>query len=126
MEEKEFNSINVIPLVDIMLVLLTIVLVTATFIVEGTIPVKLPVASSSKTTNVKTYKIILTRKGEIFFENKKLSLKDLSHICSAIASQNPNISIFADQKATVQQIVKILDVLKKYKIKKVFIKTRIK
>ena len=35
MEEKEFDYINVIPLVDVMLVLLTIVLTTSTFIASG-------------------------------------------------------------------------------------------
>lgn len=39
--DEEIDSINVIPLVDIMLVLLTIVLTTATFIVAGHIPVDL-------------------------------------------------------------------------------------
>jgi biopolymer transport protein ExbD len=35
MDEKGFESINVIPLVDVMLVLLTIVLTTSTFIAMG-------------------------------------------------------------------------------------------
>ncbi|MBK8509906.1 MAG: biopolymer transporter ExbD [Candidatus Competibacter sp.] len=39
--DEEIAAINVIPLVDIMLVLLTIVLTTATFIVTGHIPVDL-------------------------------------------------------------------------------------
>ena len=42
MDEKGFESINVIPLVDVMLVLLTIVLTTSTFIAMGAIPVQLP------------------------------------------------------------------------------------
>jgi biopolymer transport protein ExbD len=32
MEEKEFDYINMIPLIDVMLVLLTIVLMTSTFV----------------------------------------------------------------------------------------------
>jgi biopolymer transport protein ExbB/TolQ len=35
MEEKEFDYMNVIPLVDVMMVLLTIVLMTSTFIASG-------------------------------------------------------------------------------------------
>ncbi|MFH0786115.1 MAG: biopolymer transporter ExbD, partial [Pseudomonadota bacterium] len=35
MEEKEFDYINVIPLVDVMLVLLTITLTTSSFIASG-------------------------------------------------------------------------------------------
>jgi biopolymer transport protein ExbD len=45
MENKEFDYINVIPLVDVMLVLLTIVLTTSTFIAAGQIPISLPKAS---------------------------------------------------------------------------------
>jgi biopolymer transport protein ExbD len=39
--EREIAQINVIPLVDVMLVLLVIVLTTATFITTGTVPVDL-------------------------------------------------------------------------------------
>jgi len=35
------NQINVIPLVDVMLVLLVIVLTTATFVTAGQVPVEL-------------------------------------------------------------------------------------
>ena len=42
--DEEISGINVVPLVDVMLVLLTIVLTTATFIVTGRIPVDLAVA----------------------------------------------------------------------------------
>jgi Biopolymer transport protein len=42
MEEKEFDYINMIPFIDVMLVLLTIVLTTSTFVATGVIPVELP------------------------------------------------------------------------------------
>ena len=41
MKEKEFDYINVIPFIDIMLVLLTIILTTSTFIAQGAVPVEL-------------------------------------------------------------------------------------
>lgn len=37
MEEKEFDYINMIPFIDVMLVLLTIVLMTSTFVAGGII-----------------------------------------------------------------------------------------
>ena len=49
--EREVDQINVIPLVDIMLVLLVIVLTTATFITTGQIPVNLAKASASSGTS---------------------------------------------------------------------------
>ncbi len=48
MDEKEFDYLNVIPLVDVMLVLLTIVLTTSTFIATGGIQVELPEAASTE------------------------------------------------------------------------------
>ncbi len=45
--EREVNQINVIPLVDVMLVLLVIVLTTATFITAGQIPVNLAKAKEA-------------------------------------------------------------------------------
>ncbi len=77
MEEKEFDYINVIPLVDIMLVLLTIVLVTATFIVQGSIPVRLPTSKHTNIKNIRSFQITITEKGEIFFERRKVKLEEL-------------------------------------------------
>ena len=46
--EQEFDYLNVIPLVDVMLVLLTIVLTTSTFIATGGIAVNLPKAEGGE------------------------------------------------------------------------------
>lgn len=77
MEEKEFDYINVIPLVDIMLVLLTIVLVTATFIVQGSIPVRLPTSKYANVKNIRSFQITITKKEIYFLKEEKLSWKSL-------------------------------------------------
>jgi len=124
MEEKEFNYINVIPLVDIMLVLLTIVLVTATFIVQGSIPVNLPQAKHSETSTFKSYQLTITKQGELFFEGRKISLEDLEEIAKTLR-EDPQITIFSDKEAKVQSLIEVLDILKKNDIKKVAIRTEI-
>ncbi len=124
MEEKEFNYINVIPLVDIMLVLLTIVLVTATFVVQGSIPVKLPSAKNAEAKNVKSFQITINKRGEVFFEGKKVDFKGLEEIVKSL-DKSSQISIFADKSAKIQPLVSVLDILKKYGIKKALIKTEL-
>ena len=47
MKHKPMASMNVIPFIDIMLVLLVMVLTTATFIRQGIIPVDLPEAKAA-------------------------------------------------------------------------------
>lgn len=124
MEEREIDYINVIPLVDIMLVLLTIVLVTATFIVQGSIPVNLPQAKHSEASALKTYQITITKEGDLFFEGRKITLRDLNEIAESL-QEDSQIAIFSDREAKVQSLVEVLDILKKNEIKRVAIRTEI-
>jgi biopolymer transport protein ExbD len=61
--ERELNQINVIPLVDVMLVLLVIVLTTATFITTGQVPVDLAKAKESGSQKDMPLVITLTADG---------------------------------------------------------------
>ncbi|MFN7066051.1 MAG: ExbD/TolR family protein [Aquificaceae bacterium] len=124
MEDKEFSSINVIPFVDILLVLLTIVLITATFIVQGVIPVNLPRASQAKEEAIRTIEITITKEGKIFFEGKSLSLEELESFLKGV-DPSLRISISADKEASVQSLVSVLDLLKRYNLEKVLIRTEI-
>ena len=45
---KPLSQINVIPFIDVMLVLLAVVLTTATFVAQGKIPVSLPGATEAE------------------------------------------------------------------------------
>jgi len=124
MEDREFKDINVIPLVDIMLVLLTIVLITATFVIQGSIPVNLPTAKSQEVRELKGFEIAITKSGEILFEGKRVSLEDLERIIST-ANRDANIKVLADKDASVQSLVSVLDVLKKLGFTNVSIRTEI-
>ncbi len=125
MEEKEFSSMNVIPLVDIMLVLLTIVLITATFVVQGSIPVNLPRASQKQEEAIRSVEIILTKEGRLFFEGREVSLRELEEI---LKNLNPSarISIAGDKDANLQSLVSLLELLKKYQFERVSIRTEVR
>ena len=68
--EREVNQINVIPLVDVMLVLLVIVLTTATFISTGQIPVNL--AKPRRPGIIKDVPVVvtLTANGDLFLNDR--------------------------------------------------------
>lgn len=70
--DHELNQINVIPLVDVMLVLLVIVLTTATFISTGQIPVDLAQADATSATPSEPITITITSSGEIFLDGAQL------------------------------------------------------
>ncbi|KJU87291.1 Biopolymer transport protein ExbD/TolR, partial [Candidatus Magnetobacterium bavaricum] len=109
MQEREFDYINVIPLVDIMLVLLTIVLTTSTFIATGVIPVELPVASKGGETALKTVTIDIDKAGIIYVDSRALSLEALRNRLASVGREVP-VLIRADRDIRLQVFVGVLDV----------------
>jgi len=112
LEEKEFDYINVIPLVDIMLVLLTIVLTTATFIAQGKIAVNLPSAKSAEKLRkeFKSVEITIKPPRTIFLDGVKVSLEELEEKLKGYP-RDVRISIMADRTVKVATFIQVLDVL---------------
>ncbi len=122
MEEKEFDYMNVIPLVDVMLVLLTIVLTTSTFIASGAIPVELPKASKSREEILKTQTIEINREGQVYLNSRPVSLDELKESLQAFGRDIP-ILIRADRTLELQIFVDVIDVVKNLGFKKVSLQT---
>ncbi len=122
MEEKEFDYINVIPLVDVMLVLLTIVLTTSTFIASGIIPVELPRASKSHEETLKTQTVEIDKRGNIYLNSKLMSLESLRDSIISLDKAIP-ILIRADRDISLQVFVDVLDIVKKLGFRKVSLQT---
>ena len=123
MEEKGFDSINVIPLVDVMLVLLTIVLTTSTFIAVGAIPVELPKAENSSLEMLKTTTIEIDRQGGLYLDAKPSSVVHLKNSLTKLQRSQP-ILIRADKDIALQIFVDVMDVVKGLGFRKVSLQTR--
>jgi len=124
MKLQKFNTINVIPFIDVLLVLLAIVLLTSTFIAKGDIPVSLAKASSANSTKP-NHEITLTIKEDnsmflnashISFEGLEVKIKEFD-----IASL---IYIKCDKKAEFESFVKVLDLLKSNQFENISIVTK--
>jgi biopolymer transport protein ExbD len=123
MNERPFETINVIPFIDIMLVLLTMVLTTANFIVTGRIPVALPQASPTKVEKHQDKTIELTADGTIYFDKAPMPVADLE---SKVRELPPDTSflIRADRNLAFQKFIDVADVLKKLNFSHVAVQTR--
>jgi biopolymer transport protein ExbD len=124
MEEKEFDYINVIPFVDIMLVLLTIVLTTSTFIATGGIPVNLPKASKNQEQSLKVRTIEIDRAGSIFFNGRLVTLQSLLDTMRPLDRSTPFL-IRADRDLALQNFVDVLDTVKNAGFRQVSLQTEI-
>lgn len=122
MKEKEFDYINVIPLVDVMLVLLTIVLTTSTFIASGAVPVELPRASKNQQETLRTQTIEIDKKGSIYLNSRPVTLDGLRGSIKNLDKSLP-ILIRADRDIALQVFVDVLDVIKNLEFRKVSLLT---
>lgn len=110
------DSINIIPLLDIMLVLLAIVLTTATFVANGRIPVDL--AKSDSAAPAKTEPLVLTMTDKHQFYLNDQPIKDLA---SALAGKKHDTPVLlrADGKLKLHDFVSTVDAIKQQGFSKV-------
>jgi len=119
---KDFDTMNVIPLVDVMLVLLTIVLMTSTFIATGGLAVELPRASKSLQEQLSTTVIEIDKTGILYMNSRPQTLTTLRDFFINQSRETP-ILIRADRDIRLQVFVDVLDLIKGLKYKKVSIQT---
>ncbi|MDQ7062098.1 MAG: biopolymer transporter ExbD [Sulfurimonas sp.] len=122
--QKRFDEINVIPFIDIMLVLLVMVLTTSTFIKQGIIPVDLPTAKGSAKEDVKNeVTIYVNDKGQIFFEKEELKLSMLEEKLAQV-SKTKTIILRSDKESKFQDFVNVMDILKRLGHEQLYIVTK--
>ena len=122
MEEKEFDYINVIPLVDVMLVLLTIVLTTATFVATGGLPLDLPKSCSRNEEVNQRQTLEMDKSGRLYLNAHPISIYDLRKAIRPLNKVTPFL-IRADKDIALQLCVDVLDVIKGEGFKRVNLQT---
>ena len=121
---SKFDSINVVPFIDIMLVLFVIVLTTASFIETGVIKVDLPSGSTEvKEKPKKELAISIKSNGDIFFGKEKITHGKVEEELLKHNKKTP-IQLYSDKNATFESFVFILDLLKKHEYEDLGIVTK--
>ena len=113
MKLKKYDSINVIPFIDVLLVLLAIVLLTSTFITRGIIPISLPNASNADQLKPdKEIILVIQENGELLFEDRVETLENIEKLVLESSKETP-IHINTDKNTKFESFVEVLDMLKK-------------
>jgi biopolymer transport protein ExbD len=115
-------EINVVPLVDIVLVVLIIFMVAAPLVMQPKIDITLPKsASTDLDKSKKPMKITVGKDGELFVNNKTLSLDDLRNESLAEVTKNPEVSaiLVADKAVTLELVTQVIDTVKSQGLKKI-------
>jgi biopolymer transport protein ExbD len=114
-DEGPLASINIIPFVDIVLVLLVIFMLTSATIVRASLKVELPKAASGGSKVETTVNLVLTKSGELSLNGGKVaSLADAARIVRRESTANPKTQavISADKGVEYGRVVELIDLVK--------------
>jgi len=108
------SQINVTPLVDVMLVLLVIFMVTAPMIQQG-VEVSVPrVKASALPGKEEQFVVSITRNQEVYLNDSRLGLDQLTEKLQAIAVVRPDREVFvrADEEVPYGAVIKTMAAIK--------------
>jgi biopolymer transport protein ExbD len=114
--DEDIESINIVPLVDVMLVLLTIVLTTATFVVTGRIPVDLAHASQSAPATHAPVVLTLTSHKVLYLNDERVT--ELASALTRFERTQP-VTVRADGSLALTDFVELVDRVKALGFEKV-------
>jgi biopolymer transport protein ExbD len=121
---KRIDQVNVIPFIDIMLVLLAIVLTTATFISQGRIPLDLPKAEHTEALRSEdSVEIAIDKDERIFFNQSAVAPEGLAEQLATLDRQTP-VVLYVDKSVRFARFVTIIDLLKANQLEKLSIVAR--
>ncbi len=130
---RPLSQINVVPYIDVMLVLLVIFMVTAPLMNPGQID--LPSVGKSLTPPVAPLEVIIKKdttlalrdhgKGE---QELAVSREELAALLNQKLAKNPeqSVVISADKSVRYEEVINVMDMLQQQRIKKIGLLTKIR
>jgi biopolymer transport protein ExbD len=132
-DDEGLNAINVVPMVDIMLVLLIIFMVSTEFVqhelknrIPPNIPIELPRAASAQETDPSLLSLVINRDGDLFLNGKEASQGDVKAYVDAMRLKGVKMQavIAADERVSHGEVIGLIDVIRLWGIDDFAINTR--
>lgn len=124
---KRFDNINVIPLIDVILVLLAIVLMTASFIVKDSLHIDLPETQSTQSyVPVKDATPVyfhIDQHNQLYIDEAPQSQQFAQRFIKTLDKEQA-IVLQVDKQATFGHFVQLIDALKQQQLDKLTILTK--
>jgi biopolymer transport protein ExbD len=111
-KQEDDPRVDMTPMVDVVFLLLIFFMISTTFVETPGISIKLP-ESSSQTVDrePKEIKIYLSREGDIYYQDKKISLEDYRGVLAQHQSEaeRTTVLLLADQDSRHGKVVTLMD-----------------
>ena len=118
-DDEIITGINVTPLVDVTLVLLVILMVTASYVVSRSIPLELPRGATGETTPT-TLTVSIDKTGQTFLDAEPIEEAALQLKVRSARQADPETRavIAADGRVNHAKVVRVIDLLRREDVTK--------
>lgn len=123
--DDEISDINIVPLVDIILVVLIIFMVTAPALVKPSVRLDLPEAASGDATEPSLFQVAITSDGRVLVNNEDVDEASVRRRAEVEAKTNPDVQaiIAADRDTPHGTVIEVMDWLKSSGVKNLAVTT---
>ena len=123
-EDRPIAGVNIIPVIDLCLVLLVILLVTAPILEQPSLPVKLPEASTIESKD-KNISVTCAKDGRVAINTEIIDRSQLQGRLKDMLKEAPEtlVIIRVDKEATYSRLTDLLSVVKSVGAKRLAIGT---
>lgn len=113
-QDEIIAEINITPFVDIILVVLIIFMVTATYIVRQSIKVTLPEAATGENTDTTSLGLMLDASGNLYLDGEAITAEALRAFIRAEKAKKPDVIclIAADAATPHGKVIGLIDLVK--------------
>lgn len=117
--DESITGINVTPLVDVVLVLLVVLMVTATYLASRSIPVDLPSGKTGEATTA-PLTISLTKTGALYVDGVPTSESQLRERLVSARRADPELRavIAADGAVPHRRVIGVIDLLRQESVER--------
>jgi biopolymer transport protein TolR len=107
------SEINVVPLVDVVLVLLVIFMVTAPLLYRG-LDIELPRTATNTIAPEERVVLTVTKQREVFLDKERISLDRLLGALDRLKERSPQVTLYlrADRQVPYGEVVQVMDAVK--------------
>jgi biopolymer transport protein ExbD len=113
-DEDVISSINITPLVDVVLVLLIIFLITAPVIYQSALKVQLPKAESGEEAQKTPLTFVISKEGELALDKEIIPWDGLDVRLKALGKLSDQTAVLSADNVTPHgQVIRLLDALRK-------------
>lgn len=123
--DEAISDINIVPLVDIILVVLIIFMVTAPALMKPSVPIQLPEASSGDQTEPTLLQIAITADNRVLVNDQETDEDEAKRLARVEVERNPEVQavVAADRDVPYGSVIRVLDWVKSSGVKKFAVTT---